>query len=78
MRDHMTDFELIFNMLGERATTEIHRVEDSTGVPKLRSDAKAGGDIAGGARKKLEDRLGQSVVSKKNYLKQMENKRLEK
>jgi len=62
-------------MLGERATTEIHRNEDSKGVPKLRSDAKAGGDIAGGARKKLEERLGRSVVSKKNFLKNREDKR---
>ncbi|MBI3459000.1 Bro-N domain-containing protein [Candidatus Azambacteria bacterium] len=68
LRDHMDDFELIFNMLGERATTEIHRTEDSKGVGKLKADAKAGGDIAGGARKKLEERLGRSVVSKKNFL----------
>lgn len=27
LRDHMDDFELIFTMLGERATTEIHRSE---------------------------------------------------
>src|SRR3989338_5993590 len=64
LRDHMDDFELIFNMLGERATTEIHRNENSKGVLKLKSDAKAGGDIAGGARKKLEERLGRSVVTK--------------
>ena len=70
LRDHMDDFELIFNMLGERATTEIHRNEDSKGVGKLKADAKAGGDIAGNARKQLEKRLGRSVVSKKNYLKQ--------
>lgn len=76
LRDHMDDFELIFNMLGERATTEIHRNEDSKGVPKLKADAKAGGDIAGGARKKLEKRLGRSVVSKKNYLKNPERKQL--
>ena len=69
LRDHMNDFELIFNMLGERATTEIHRTEDSKGVPKLKSDAKAGGDIAGGARQKLEERLGRSLVTKKNFLK---------
>ncbi|MBU3978489.1 Bro-N domain-containing protein [Patescibacteria group bacterium] len=75
LRDHMDDFELIFNMLGERATTEIHRNEDSKGVTKLRSDAKAGGDIAGGARKKLEERLGRSVVTKKNFLKSPENKK---
>lgn len=68
LRDHMNDFELIFTMLGERATTEIHRTEDSKGMPKLKSDSKAGGDIAGGARKKLEKRLGRSIVSKRNYL----------
>jgi len=68
LRDHMDDFELIFTMLGERATTEIHRVEDSKGMPKLERDAKAGGDIAGGARKNLEKRLKRSIVSKTNYL----------
>lgn len=68
LRDHMDDFELIFNMLGERATTEIHRTEDSRGISKLRSDARAGGDIAGGARKKLEERLGSSVIKKNNFL----------
>ena len=69
LRDHMDDLELIFNMLGERATTEIHRTENSKGMPKLKSDSKAGGAIAGGARKKLEKRLGKSIVSKENYLK---------
>ncbi|OIP98094.1 phage antirepressor protein [Candidatus Wirthbacteria bacterium CG2_30_54_11] len=68
LRDHMDDFELIFTMLGERATTEIHRTEDSQGVPKLRSDAKSGGSIAGDARKQLEKRIGRSIVSKQNYL----------
>lgn len=75
LRDHMDDFELIFNMLGERATTEIHRTENSKGIVKLRGDAKAGGDIAGGARKKLEKRLGHSVVTKKNFLKKPEDKK---
>jgi len=40
LRDHMDDFELIFTMLGERSTTEIHRTENSKGIPKLKSDAK--------------------------------------
>ena len=75
LRDHMDDFELIFNMLGERATTEIHRTEDSKGVGKLKADAKAGGDISGGARKKLEERLGRSVVSKNNFLQKPEDKK---
>ncbi len=69
LRDHMDDFELIFTMLGERATTGIHRTENSQGLPKLKSDAFAGGDIAGVAKRKLEKRLGRSIVTKNNFLK---------
>lgn len=69
LRDHMDDLELIFTMLGERATTEIHRTEDSKGYPKLKSDAVAGGTIAGDARTALETRLKKSIVTKKNFLK---------
>jgi DNA-damage-inducible protein D len=76
LRDHMDDFELIFNMLGERATTEIHRNENSQGVKKLQADAKVGGGIAGGARKKLEKKLKRSIVSKENFLQKKENKKL--
>jgi len=68
LRDHMDDFELIFTMLGERATSEIHRTENSRGVPKLKSDAREGGEIAGVARLKLEKRLGRPIVTDKNFL----------
>lgn len=68
LRDHMDDFELIFTMLGERSTTEIHRQEDSIGVPKLARDAGRGGAIAGVARKALEKELGRSIVSKGKFL----------
>ena len=68
LRDHMDDMELIFSMLGERSTTEIHRTENSQGVPKLKQDANRGGKIAGIARKELEKELGRSVVSKNNFL----------
>ena len=79
LRDHMDDLELIFTMLGERATTEIHREEDSVGVQKLKADAVAGGAIAGNARKALEKRLKRPVVSKDNYLKLTEaQKRLKR
>jgi hypothetical protein len=67
LRDHMDDFELIFTMLGERSTTEIHRNEDSQGIPKLKEDAQIGGEIAGSAKKKLEKKLGRSLVSSKNF-----------
>jgi len=75
LRYHMNDLELIFTMLGERATTEIHRTEDSKGVVKLQKDAKACGDIAGGARKRLEKRLKKSIVSKENYLTKPESQK---
>ncbi|MFT6077449.1 MAG: hypothetical protein ACJA02_000320 [Myxococcota bacterium] len=68
LRDHMDDFELIFTMLGERSTTEIHRTEDSKGKEKLKKDAKRGGRIAGIARTELEKEIGRKVVSKKNFL----------
>jgi hypothetical protein len=69
LRDHMDDFELIFNMLGEKSTTEIHKNEDSKGVDKLKVDAKIGGSIAGRARKELEKKLGRSIVKKDNFKK---------
>jgi len=75
LRDHMDDFELIFNMLGERSTTEIHRQEKSEGVPKLKKDANRGGKVAGIARKELEKELGRSIVSKKNFLQKSESEK---
>jgi len=75
LRDHMDDFELIFNMLGEKATTEIHKAEDSKSVSKLKQDANRGGKVAGNARKELEKELGRTVVSKENYIKNSEGKK---
>ena len=75
LRDHMDDLELIFTMLGEKATTEIHRAEDSKGVKKLKKDSKAGGHIAGNARKALEKRLKRPIASEHNYLTEPESKK---
>jgi len=75
LRDHMDDLELIFTMLGERATTEIHQNENSRGFQKLKTDAHAGGKISGDARKALEKRLKRPVVSRRNYLKSAESKK---
>lgn len=68
LRDHMDDFELIFTMLGERSTTEIHKIENSKGVSKLAQDAKRGGRIAGVANEQLEKEISRPVVSKNNFL----------
>ena len=68
LRDHMTDLELIFTMLGEAGTTEIARRKDAQGFPDNRNAAKEGGTIAGNARKELEAKSGKPVVSRSNYL----------
>jgi len=69
LRDHMDDFELILTMLGERTTTEIHKTKDTQGLPRLKDDARAGGQIAGTTRKQIERTLGRSIVSESNFLK---------
>jgi DNA-damage-inducible protein D len=51
LRDHMTDLELIFSMLGEASTTEITRRRDAKGFNENKKAARAGGKIAGDARK---------------------------
>lgn len=68
LRDHMTDLELIFTMLGEASTTEIARRSDAQGFVENHTSAKEGGKIAGNARKALEAKTGKKVVSKVNYL----------
>lgn len=79
LRDHMTDLELIFSMLGEAATTEITRTQDAQGFDENRVAAHKGGRIAGDARQNLELESGRKVVSDENYLDVPESrKKLEK
>ncbi len=68
LRDHMTDMELILTMLGETSTKEIAQQKDAQGLLQNADAAKAGGDIAGGARKQIEAQTGQKVVSSQNFL----------
>lgn len=68
LRDHMTDLELIFTMLGEKVTTEISKKEKPDTFDKNRKVAKRGGKVAGKARKDTEKELGRSIVSKENFL----------
>jgi DNA-damage-inducible protein D len=68
LRDHMTDLELIFSMLGEASTKEIAVNTDTQGFAENKKAAKAGGKIAGDARKQLEIQSGKKVVSANNYL----------
>jgi len=68
LRDNMTDFELIFTMLGEKVTTELSQAEKPKGFNKNKNVARRGGSIAGNARKATEKGLGKSIISKKNFL----------
>jgi DNA-damage-inducible protein D len=67
LRDHMTDLELIFSMLGEAATTEIAQKRDVVGFEPNKKAAQDGGAVAGNARKDLEKQSGRKVVSAMNY-----------
>ena len=54
LRDHYTDLELIFSMLGEAATTEVTQNKNAQGYNENKNAANRGGKIAGDAREKLE------------------------
>ena len=68
LRDHMTDLELIFSMLGEASTKEIAVNRDAQGFDENKNAAKIGGKIAGDARRQLEQESGKPVISQENYL----------
>lgn len=67
LRDHMTDLELIFTMLGEASTTEIAKNKNVQGFVANRKAAIAGGKVAGKARQDLERKSGKKVVSNENF-----------
>jgi DNA-damage-inducible protein D len=68
LRDHMTDLELIFTMLGERVTTEISSNEKPETFEKNKKVARRGGGVAGKAREETEKELRRSIVTNQNFL----------
>lgn len=68
LRDHMSDLELIFSMLGEASTKAIVDTKNPFGFTENKKVAKQGGLVAGNAIKDLEKKTGKKVVSKENYL----------
>lgn len=75
LRDHMTDLELIFTMLGEASTTEIARNVDAQGFPENRQAAQEGGKVAGHARQELETKSGRRVSTRENFKELPESRR---
>ena len=74
LRDHMTDWELILTMVGEKATTDITISKDSQGFNECKDSALEGGTIAKNTRKEIEQKTGKSIVSNENYLHLTEKK----
>ncbi|MBU1728172.1 Bro-N domain-containing protein [Patescibacteria group bacterium] len=68
LRDHMTDLELIFSMLGEASTTKVTRAKNAKGFIENKVAARIGGKIAGNALKELEKESGEKVITSENYL----------
>ncbi|MCK9311870.1 MAG: Bro-N domain-containing protein [Bacteroidales bacterium] len=66
LRDHMTNLELILNMLAEATTTEISKEKNPETFEDSRIIAKQGGTIAGNTRKEIEEKTGKNIVTKLN------------
>ncbi|HNZ71857.1 MAG TPA: BRO family protein [Prolixibacteraceae bacterium] len=66
LRDHMTNLELVLNMLAEATTTEISKEKKPKTFEQNRIIANQGGTIAGNTRKEIEEKTGKKVVTSKN------------
>jgi hypothetical protein len=79
LRDNMTNLELVLNMLAETSTTELSKKNKPKTFNENKKIAKKGGSVAGNARKDLEKKLGDSVISPLNAkgLKKKDDKELD-
>lgn len=66
LRDNMTNLELVLNMLAETSTTELSKKKKPKTLGENKKIARKGGAVAGNARKDLEKKLGESVISSTN------------
>lgn len=72
LRDHMTNLELIFTMLGEESTRVLAVAENAQGFEKNRDAAQQGGAAAGAARENFEVKMGQPVSTPDNFKQQIQ------
>ena len=68
LRDNMSTTEIVLNMLAETSTTDISREEQPQTFPENRAVAQKGGEVAGIARRALEERTGRPVITSKNAI----------
>ena len=80
LRDNMTDIEVLLTDIGEVTTRELAKKQKPKGLKENKKVAKIGGEVAKNTRKDIEEKLGEKVVSKQNFLDYEyieENKQLE-
>jgi hypothetical protein len=79
LRDHMTNLELVLNMLAEATTTEISKEKKPKTFDANRKIARQGGTIAGNTRREIEEKTGKKVVTGQNakQLDKKKNKKIE-
>lgn len=75
LRDNMTNTELILNMLAEASTKDISKAVNPDTFEDNMSVAKQGGNVANVARKELEAKTGQKVVTSSNAKLLLKSKR---
>lgn len=68
LRDNMTNVELMLNGLAEAAATELSKRENPKGFAENANIAQRGGDVAHVARERLEQELGDTVISDKRAM----------
>ena len=68
LRDNMTDIEVILTDLGEISTRMLAKKHKPYGLNENKKIAKEGGKIASNTRRDIEEKLGESVISKENLL----------
>ena len=66
LRDNMSDLELVLNMLAEATTTELSKTTNPQTFKENVEIAKQGGNVAGNARKEIEEKSGRPVITSKN------------
>ena len=66
LRDNMTTLEIVLNMLAEATTTELTKTTNPQGLEENKKVAREGGNIAGNARKEIEQKTGKPVITSKN------------
>ena len=66
LRDNMSTMEIVLNMLAEASTTEISKAENPQTFEENRVIAKKGGQVAGEARRAVEQQTGKSVITSQN------------